>query len=75
MSDFPCEQYKSLFKTTRIPQRRKDTQAVFEEAEARHVVIQRGNAFYTMRVLNDDGTAVPEAKVGRRIAAKLRTLN
>lgn len=59
-------QYQSLFKTTRIPQRRRDTMAVFEEKEAQHVVIQRGHAFYTLRVLDDAGKAIPEGQVRRR---------
>ena len=56
-------QYGGLFRSTRIPKKDRDELAKFEESEARHVVLQRGHAFYTLDVLNADGTAVPEGEV------------
>ena len=47
-------QYQNLFSSTRIPKSGKDELKKFSPQESKHVVIQRGGAFYTMQILDDN---------------------
>jgi len=64
-------QYKNLFSSTRIPHRTRDEIRKFKPQESKHVVIQRGNAFYTVQVLNDDMSIVDHETLERSIRSIL----
>jgi hypothetical protein len=52
-------QYLSLFHSTRIPKVGRDELKSYPEST--HVVVQRGADFYSVNVLESDGTAVYSA--------------
>lgn len=54
-------QYKNLFQSTRLPQKGSDRLEVYPDSK--HIVIQYGKDFYTLQVLRNDGTAVPDEEI------------
>eukprot|EP01147_Barroeca_monosierra_P001871 gene1871-4967_t len=61
-------QYTNLFRSTRIPLPGRDQLVVFDESQARHIIIQYGHNFYKLNVLHPDGTAIPEAEIAAALA-------
>ncbi|GBG27714.1 Carnitine O-palmitoyltransferase 2, mitochondrial [Hondaea fermentalgiana] len=65
-------QYKGLFSSTRIPHQGRDEIRKFSAAQSKHVVVQRGTAFYTVQVLNDDMSIVDHETLERSIRSILQ---
>lgn len=61
-------QYHSLFNSTRIPKVGKDI--IYQDAKARHVVVQRNGHFYTFDALDKNGYILPADK----LLANLKTI-
>jgi len=64
-------QYKNLFSSTRIPHQGKDELRKFNPEQSKHIVVQRGNSFYTLPVLTDDLSIIDNASIERGIRAIL----
>ncbi len=64
-------QYGNLFSSTRIPLKGKDSLKKASPNESRHVVVQRGNAFYALPVLLADGSVCDHATIEKGLRAIL----
>ena len=58
---FSTEQYCNLFHSTRIPRKDKDELEKF--APTKHMVVQRGSAFWAIDILRDNGSVVPPGEI------------
>ncbi|CAE1255869.1 CPT2 [Acanthosepion pharaonis] len=54
-------QYKSLFKSTRIP--RPDKDELVSSPDSRHLLVMRNGHFYTFDVLNENGSIKPANEI------------
>ena len=65
-------QYPNLFHSTRVPKPERDELVTYGDGTAsssppKHVVVQHRGAFYTVDVLDDEGRAIPPARVERAL--------
>lgn len=62
-------QYSRLFQSTRLPGRGSDLLESFPNS--RHVVVQRGSAFFIFDIIDKQGQAVPREQIERNLRAIL----